>query len=106
MSFYRKTRRATTKDFPIYKLRAVVKDFRMQAVRGMEAAIDIYEICIVPSLIANCATWMDIQKESENRLNDLQDLFGRVLLKMPQSTPRLAIRGALGQASGPPCVSI
>ena len=80
----------------IYELRAVVEDFRVQAVGGMEAAIDIYESCIVPSLIANCATWLEIQKESEDRLDDLQDLFGRVLLKMPQSTPRLAIRGALG----------
>ena len=80
----------------IYELRTVVEDFRMQAVGGMEAAIDLYESCIVPSLITNCATWMEIQKESEDRLDDLQDLFGRVLLKLPQSTPRLAIRGALG----------
>ena len=77
-------------------MRAVVEDFRMQAVGGMEAAIDIYEGCIVPSIIANCSTWMDIQKQSEDRLDDLQDLFGRVLLKMPQSTHRLAFRGALG----------
>ena len=44
----------------IYELRTVVEDFRMQAVGGMEAAIDIYESCIVPSLITNCATWMEI----------------------------------------------
>ena len=80
----------------IYELRAVIEDFRMQAVGGMEAAIDLYESCIVPSLIANCATWLDIKKETEDKLDSIQDLFGRVLLKMPQSTPRLAIRGALG----------
>ena len=68
----------------------------MQAVGGMEAAIDLYESCIVPLLIANCSTWMDMKKEAEDKLDSLQDLFGRVLLKMPQSTPRLAIRGALG----------
>ena len=80
----------------IYELRAVVEDFRMQSVGGMEAAIDLYESCIVPSLIANCSTWLDIKKDTEDRLDGLQDLFGRVLLKLPQSTPRLAIRGALG----------
>ena len=62
----------------------------------MEAAIDLYESCIVPSLIANYSTWMDIKKDTEDRLYGLQDLFGWVLLKMPQSTPRRAIRGALG----------
>jgi hypothetical protein len=80
----------------IYELRAVIEDFRMQAVGGMEAAIDLYESCIVPSLIANCSTWMEMKKEAEEKLDSLQDLFGRVLLKMPQSTPRMAIRGALG----------
>ena len=40
----------------IYELRAVIEDFRMQSVGGMEAAIDLYESCIVPSLIANCST--------------------------------------------------
>ena len=35
----------------IYELRAVVEDFRMQAVGGIEAAIDLYKSCIVPSLV-------------------------------------------------------
>ena len=62
----------------IYELRAVIEDFRMQSVGGMEAAIDLYETCIVSSLIANCATWLDIKKDTEDRLDGLQDLFGRV----------------------------
>ena len=52
--------RATVKDRtaklrgPIYELRAVSEDVRMQAVGGFEAALDLYESCIVPSLLANC----------------------------------------------------
>ena len=80
----------------IYELRAVIEDFRMQAVGGTEAAIDLYEACIVPSLLSNCSTWMEIDQEAEDMLDAIQDLFGRVLMQLPASTPRLAIRGALG----------
>jgi hypothetical protein len=94
--------RATVKDRTakvkgsIYELRAVTEDVRMQAVGGFEAALDLYESCIVPSLLANCSTWMDIDKKTEEELDALQDLFGRALLQVPQSTPRLSA------VSGPP----
>ena len=39
---------------------------------------------------------MEIRKETEDKLDAIQDLFGRVLLQVPQSTPRLATRAALG----------
>ena len=80
----------------INELRAIIEDFRMQAVGGLEAAIDMYEGCIIPSLLSNCSTWLEIDKKCEDRLDAIQDLFGQVLLQVPQSTPRLAIRGALG----------
>ena len=80
----------------IYELRAVVEDVRMQAAGGFEAAIDLYESCIVPSLMANCSTWVEINKKTEEELDALQDLFGRALLQVPKSTPRLSVRAALG----------
>ena len=82
-------REATVKDrsskikSSIYELRAVIEDFRMQSVGGMEAAIDMNESCIVPLLIANCSTWLDIKKDTEDRLDGLKNLFGQVLLKIP-----------------------
>ena len=80
----------------IYELRAIIEDFRMQAVGGIEAALDLYESCVVPSLLANCATWLDIKQQTVDRLDGIQDLFGRVLLQVPLSSPRLATRAALG----------
>ena len=62
----------------------------------MESAIELYESCIIPSLLSNAATWMEIRKETEYKLDAIQDLFGRVLFQVPQSTPRLATRAALG----------
>ena len=80
----------------IYELRTIVEDFRMQAVGGIESAIDLYESCIVPSLLANCSTWMEIKDQTVKRLDEIQDLFGRARLQVLQSSPRLATRAALG----------
>ena len=68
----------------------------MQAVGGFEAALDLFESCIVPSLLANCGTWTQIEKKTVEKLDALQDMYGRVILKVPQSTPKLSIRAALG----------
>ena len=77
--------RATVKDRTgkvkgsLYELRVVMEDVRMQAVGGFKAALDLYESCIVPSLMANWSTWMEIDKKTEDELDALQDLFGRAL---------------------------
>ena len=55
----------------IYELRALIEDFRMQRIGGMEAAIDLYKSCIVPSLLSNAATWMEVKKETEDKLDGL-----------------------------------
>ena len=80
----------------IYELSSIIEDFPMQAVGGMEAAIDLYEACIMPSLLSNGSTWLDIDKKCKDSLDAIQDLFSRVLLQLPASTPRLAIWTALG----------
>ena len=83
----------------IYELGVLIEDIRMQAVGGIDTAIELYESSIVPSLMANSATWMDIRKDTEDKLDAIQDLFGKVVLQMPQSTPKLSIRAALGLLS-------
>ena len=71
----------------IYELGVLIKDVRMQAVRGIDTAIELYESSIVPSLIANCETWQEIRKDTEDKLDALQDLIGKVVLQMPNLTP-------------------
>ena len=63
---------------------------------GCQSAIDIYESCIIPSLLTNAGTWVQMSEESVNRLDDLQDTFGRVLLSLPLSAPRASLRATLG----------
>ena len=72
----------------------------MQTIGGMEASIDLYEACIIPFLLSNWSSWLEIDQKSEDKLDAIQDLFGWVLLQVPKSTPRLAIRGALGAGGG------
>jgi hypothetical protein len=80
----------------IYELRSLTEDFRMQSVGGCQAALDMYEACIIPSLLTNAGTWVEISEGAIEMLDDLQDTFGRVLLSLPLSTPRASLRAALG----------
>jgi hypothetical protein len=68
----------------------------MQGVGGCQSAIDIYESCIIPSLLTNAGTWVQMSEEAVNRLDDLQDTFGRALLSLPLSAPRASLRATLG----------
>ena len=76
----------------IYELRSLIEDFRMQAVGGMQSAIDLYESCIVPSLLTNCGTWTEITKKEESLLDDCQDIFCRAVLQVPVSSPKCSLR--------------
>ena len=80
----------------IYELRALTEDFRMQVVGGMRAAIDIYESCIVASLLSNCGTWTEINKKEIQLLDEHQDTFVRALLQLPLLTPKASLRAAFG----------
>ena len=42
----------------IYEAKAIMEDFRMQAIVGLAGAWDIWETAIVPSLLANCGSWV------------------------------------------------
>ena len=80
----------------IYELRALTEDFRMQAVGGARAAIDLYECCIVSSLLSNCGTWTEIGEQEIKLLDEQQNTFCRALMQLPLSTPKASLRAALG----------
>ena len=80
----------------IYELRSVCQDFRIQILGGMVGALALWETCVLSSLLTNCGTWIDIKEETIKKLDSLQNLFVLVLLKLPHSTPRLAVRAITG----------
>jgi hypothetical protein len=80
----------------IYELRSLIEDFRMQIVGGLRSGIDLFESCIIPSLLSNCSTWTEITEHEEKMLDDLQLLLCSVLLPVTVSTPNASLRAALG----------
>ena len=82
-----------------YEAAAIVEDWRAQVVGGFMSAIDLFELAIVPTLLYNAETWMDISKEAEERLENLQLFFLRLVLRVPVSTPKIALRTETGMMS-------
>ena len=65
-------RRAVKVRGAMYETNAIMEDFRMQAVGGMAGAWDLWETAMIPSLLANCGSWVGMGKKSYNLLNELQ----------------------------------
>ena len=71
-------------------------DFRMQAVGGMAGAWDMWEMQMIPKLLANCGSWVGSQQQHYNTLDDLQNLYCRLVYSCPDSTPLCSLRAEAG----------
>ena len=71
----------------IKESRAIIDDCRVNSVGGLVAGIDIWELAILPSLLNNCQTWINIGKDSLDMLEDLQNKMYRTLLCVPKTCP-------------------
>ena len=75
---------------------AILKDWRMQFIGGMIGAWDIWEMSIIPSLLANCCTWVQISQKVIDTLDGLQNLYCSLVYACPGSMPKPAFRGEAG----------
>jgi hypothetical protein len=80
----------------ILELTTLCQDFRMEVVGGVRGAIDLWNICIIPSLLNNCGTWTEITEKSVKLCEDQQNMFVRSMMRMPGSTPIPALRALTG----------
>ena len=80
----------------MFAQKAVIEDFRLQAVDGMAGAIDIWEHAICQTLLANCGSWVGIGKEALKTLKELQHSYLRMVYSCPPSTPIPALRALAG----------
>ena len=83
----------------MYEAAAIMEDFRMQALGGMQGAWDMWELAIVPSLLNNCGVWTEISKATEDVLEELQNSFVRRMLHVPVSTPKVSLLSETGLLS-------
>ena len=74
----------------------ICNDWRARAVGGLDTALLLWEVCVVPSLLHGCGTWVAITAAMEKRLNDLQLWFARLALQVGKGTPRAALTWETG----------
>ena len=82
-----------------HEIKAVLDDFRLQAVGGMMGAWDLWNMAVVPSLMNNCSTWIGISSTLVDRLESIQERYVRLMLEVPVSTPKIALRAETGLLS-------
>ena len=80
----------------MFEMKAIMEDFRLQAVVGMAGAIDVWELGISKKLLANCGSWVAIGKPAFKQLNQLQDSYLRMVYSCPPSTPIPSLRALAG----------
>ena len=66
----------------------------MQLVGSTLGALDMYESCIVSSLLNNAEVWVGVTEEQEKRLDGYQVEFLRALMHLPGSTPKACLLAA------------
>jgi hypothetical protein len=64
----------------------------MQALGGMMSAWELWEKAMVPSLLSGAGTWTQITEKEVDMCDKLQDMFWRIMLEVPESCPRIALR--------------
>ena len=57
----------------------LVEDFRAQAIGGLVTGLDMWEAAILPTLLYNCSTWVEMGKEAVEELEELQLTYLRWL---------------------------
>ena len=65
----------------------IVNDWRASTVGGMETALLLWEACCLPSLLHGAGTWTEMSRETERRLNSLQQWFLRLVLQVGPGAP-------------------
>ena len=74
-------------------MKSIVEDFQMQAMGGMMAAWELWERSLVPKLLSGAGTWFGGEcKEAMQICDDVQNFYWRVMLKVPESCPKIALR--------------
>ena len=67
----------------MFEALAIVEDFRAQSVGGMQTALDLWKVAILPTLLYNSSTWTEMGKEAVERLEELQNFYIWMALHVP-----------------------
>ena len=56
------------------------------------SAWELWGKAMIPSLFSGAGTWVGATKEEYDRCDRLQDMFWRIMLEVPESCPKVALR--------------
>ena len=82
-----------------HEIKAIMDDYRIQAIGGMMGAWDLWNLAVIPSLLNNCSTWVGITSKMVDKLEAMQERYIRLLLEVPVSTPKVSLRAETGLLS-------
>jgi hypothetical protein len=74
------------------EIRSIVEEYQMQAFGGLTAAWELWERALLPSLLSGAGTWIGECKEAIGLCDQLQNFFWRIILKVPESCPKVSLR--------------
>ena len=84
----------------IFEIKSIVEDCRSQVNGGIETGLMLWESCIIPYMLCNASTWLQIKQKDIDELSKLQTLFFTQILAI-QKCPTLAIYWDLGALTVP-----
>ena len=70
---------------------AIIKDCRVTSVGGIVAGIQIWETSVIPFLLNNCETWVELRPKTTKILEEIQLKFLRNILATPITCPQPAL---------------
>ena len=77
----------------------IVEDYRAQRVGGFLTALQLWESCVIPSLLYNSPCWVGMGREEEKALSECQDFFLRLALATGPGASKVALRANFGVRS-------
>ena len=80
----------------MFKVKALIEDFRLQAITGMAGAWILWLRSILPTLMAGCGSWIGIGKKTYEILDEIQSEYLRMIYSCPPTTPKPALRSQAG----------
>ena len=70
----------------IFEIKNIVEDCRSKVIGGLKTGLLLWEFCVIPFLLFNCSTWLQMKQSDLDRLSKLQNLFLSTLLQVQKSS--------------------
>ena len=66
----------------IFEIKNIMEDCRSKVSGGIRSGLILWESCVIPFILNNCSTWINMKKKNLQRLDKLQNLFLFTLLNV------------------------